>query len=829
MADDKPLLEEPLDQGINTGQDISTLEPGELAKADNVVYWPGDKAIRKIRGRTTYGTISSTYVWGLRYLAFDSTNNIIVAMGNNGTYYYSPMTTNETGSFNSFYVGSAPLNRGMEAIQYNNRHYLLNGTTPSNVVVKDDYTTRIHGLAPVTDRATLAGVTGSWSATLGVGYYFFITTEVIDPGKDSEVESTNTVPDGLVPSFQITTSNIATTTIQITRPGGSGATSTINPTATEWRVYMAGPFADQAPVPVRNLFKLVSKQDIANTTVNAGNIIIGTLTFPTTNSVVSAGWTNPNNAQANDNVGTTTTTSGAAQLYRTFGLAASGTISGIEVLVKAKATIDYILAVGRCNLDIRLTSNAGGAYFSVQSADLIALGISHPDYKTFTFGSNTYNWGKSGGWTTAEVNSANFGVSITVNKTGTNMPTVDVDYVAVKIYTVGGASNIPVAYGSQFATISISTGGILTVLGSHGPPPVATTGDVFEDQMVLNDITDPSIVRYSLANQVDYFPSVYFLNFETRETDQVTFIRRLGNKLLVAQKTQIFRINYLPRESDAEFDRGRCYEPISTGFGITGPQAATLFSPPEGPTMLAYVSYSGIHITDGFQVKTVTDNLDWDGIFGFTFAGNAIALSNAVLIDYPNKYWLVFYYPGSSPGLNNAFIIHYHPSHIRKDGAYKITGPISVPETYAASLGRTTNLPVWMSGGATAKVYVEDRGYTDSSGLATAAVDIRTREIYPYGMGKSTTVEHAWLRHDQDTSPGTATGSVTLLTREFDNAQIARGPKTFTTAQAGVAEFPWKVPAEGVQVKITEPGANAPIRISNVILDVYSHGKPESR
>lgn len=829
MGQPAQLFNEKFDLGLNTSQDPATLESGELTKADNVVYWPSDNGLHKIRGRTTYGTISATNVVGLRYLAFDNADNIIVALGNNGTYFYSVMTTNESGFFSTLYTGAAlPGNLQMESVQYNNRHYLFNGAAP-NISVNSNYAARSHGLSPVTDAAAVTGVAGSWNTSLGPGYYFFLTTEVLNPGTYDEVESTNTVPDtefniadgkGV---FQITVANQTTTTVQITRPGGSGATSTINPTATEWRVYMAGPYTDRTPVPVRNVFKLVARQNIGTLTVLAGNIVGTALRFPTANAIISGGWTNPNNAQANDNVFATTNVSGTATQWKTFGFAVAGTISGIEVVIKVSQATQY--PPGFASLQIALTPD-GTNFFGATTITDVPF-----NQATRVFGSNSYLWGRTS-WTPAEVNAATFGVAITVNRIGSfSMPTVSLDYVAIRVYTTGSSTDIPVVAGTFFPTISISEGGVQIILGSHGAPPVAYTADIFEDQLVTNDISDASIIRYSLPNQPDYFPSPYFLNFETREADVVTCIRKLGNKLLVGHKTQLFRVNYLPRESDAEFDRGRCYEPISTSFGIVGPQAATVFSPPEGPTMLAFVSYSGIHMTDGFQIKTLTDNIDWDGIFGFTSAGNAISLLKSVLIDYPNKYWLVFYYPASGATFNKAaYIIHYHPSHIRPDGTYKITGPISTHDVPCATMGRTTNLPVWLTGAAsTARVYVEDRGYTDSSGVATAAVDVRTREIYPYGIGSTQTIERIWLKHDQDTSPGTATGSVTVLTREGDNAQITRGTKTFTTAQAGLVEMPFKVPCESFVVKVTESGANAPIRFSHIAVDAPSRGKPEGR
>ena len=44
----------------------------------------------------------------------------------------------------------------------------------------------------------------------------------------------------------------------------------------------------------------------------------------------------------------------------------------------------------------------------------------------------------------------------------------------------------------------------------NGPAPIATTGCIFEDSMVLNDVADPSIINYSWPDEAERFEPFLF-------------------------------------------------------------------------------------------------------------------------------------------------------------------------------------------------------------------------------------------------------------------------------------------------------------------------------
>jgi hypothetical protein len=541
-------------------------------------------------------------------------------------------------------------------------------------------------------------------------------------------------------------------------------------------------------------------------------------------------WSNPNNAFTDNGVGTRNSVNGATQDYQTFGFdgTLSGTVKGIEVYIKFQSPVTPIS--NPPIIQLQLSPDNGANFFPTAPRYFLCSQVigSGNVYQVAVQGNPNDTWGRA--WTTAEFNNANFRVrlkNVGKNSSGT-LPVTDVDYIQVKVYTTGATTTVVNVDGKPFRTVNVSVAGITTTYPADGQPPVASTGDVFEGQMVLNDISDQSMIRYSLPDFVESFPSIYFLNFETKNQDFVTHIRRLGNKLIVGLKQQLYRVNYLPRETDAEFDRGRSYEAISETEGIVGTQAACLFSPTAGSLFLAYVSHSGIGYTDGFQTFALNHDVDWTSLVRLPAAGDVVNyLSSCVMVNYPlnEQIWLYYTPPGQTTN-TKALVFHYNIAHRHEDGTFKATGPIDVAP-FSAVNGRLAGNDVLLTGQSGGFVYVEDRGYTHNAG-GTIAFNVKTREILPAGLGGSATIENTFIRHQQD---ATSTVTITPYTRAKDSAQVTGTGKTFTTANAGAAKHLWNLNTESIQWQFTEPGApaGAGVRLSGFALEIYGTGLPEPR
>lgn len=821
------LAQEDFSGGLVTARDPATLAPGELTLANNAVYLPNDPAIQKVKGRTKYNTVAmgaAGNVKGVRYLEYDDGSKIIAA--HEGSNIHLSSFAAETGTFGTLTPIAVTSGNTLDSVQYNNWQYLMNGAG-ANQVVRSDGAGRNMGMQPVPEWTTVPTTTGGvWNSTLGTGFYHFIETEVYkDSLTGAVIESAFS---GVPKSVNITSTG--TQQVSITR------STLANANATHWRVYMAGPTTFETPIPAFSNFRLVAEQDIANTTVSVGNLNATAGRLATANG--ATGWTNTSNVfSATDNLGMTCSTTNATVLLNNFGFSGlTGTITGFEVYVRVKMSgwFPKILGIGPNSPLIIFKLTADGTNFFPNNVAMAFLaratqGIQN-GYVTLVLGNPYTLWGKSS-WALADVNAnVNFGVKVQYGEEYAGSPnaTVDIDWIKVVPYTTGTLRPVDLS-GTPYRTVVVSEAGIITAYSGDMPPPVATTGDVFEDQMITNDIGDPSIVRGSLPTRIESFPAPYFVNFETKETDKVTCIRRVGNKVVIGLTHQLFRLNYFPRETDAEFDRGRCYEAISESHGIVGPMAATLFSPTGDNVLLAYVSHDGLHATDAVQTRALSRDLDWPNTVRLPSAADVTDyLKTSILVNYPLLKQIWFYYTVSGQTTNTkALVFHYDPMHVKEDGTLKVTGPIDVA-AFSACLARLAGQDVLITGQSGGFVYVEDRGFTHNAG-GTIPFAVQTREMYPGGWGGQITLNSQWVRFRNETANSTITS--TPITRTMNGAQVTRTAKTFTNANGGVAVVPWNHIFNSIQLKLSEPGADggAAVRLTSQALEFAGHGLQENR
>jgi hypothetical protein len=338
-----------------------------------------------------------------------------------------------------------------------------------------------------------------------------------------------------------------------------------------------------------------------------------------------------------------------------------------------------------------------------------------------------------------------------------------VDAIEVAVFTgneiiTNGQSFPVVTYRSQVGTTVVDPAAL--------PAPNATTGDLFQGSVVLNDPADEGIIRYSLPGWPEYFPKPYFLKLDAnKKRDRVRLVRRVGQILVVGLQSTMKRVNYLPTELDVDPRGGLAHEDLATDHGCVGPMAACTFDPDSGGPTLAYISAKGIHATDGVTARFINTDLDWDNTVDVN------NLSTCILRNYSRENWLVLFYApaGTSHGKNTrALIFSYDPKRIKEDGMLPAIGPFKVSARCAieANLsGRTYLLTGHESLG---KVYVEDNGvslpgsYTvaDSGGSEAAITlvpTIKTRRFYPGDLHRQAREERIYVQH-------TATGATFTVT-----------------------------------------------------------------
>lgn len=160
-----------------------------------------------------------------------------------------------------------------------------------------------------------------------------------------------------------------------------------------------------------------------------------------------ASWTNPANAYASDNAymtadGGFTGALTDPQRFTGFGftIPAGATINGITVEVERKGLGTVTDAV------VRLLK-AG-----VEAGTSLASGVSWPPTDAYaTYGGAANLWGTT--WTAAQVNAANFGVSLSANVDVS--ATASVDHVRVTITYTAAAPSVPSGQNSVSLAIGV--------------------------------------------------------------------------------------------------------------------------------------------------------------------------------------------------------------------------------------------------------------------------------------------------------------------------------------------------------------------------------------
>lgn len=748
------LVRELFDKGLVTARDPALLNPGEVQRAINAIYRPNSPGLWKAPGRSAYhaGALPSA-IKGLRFLAFDNSkgNPVNVIVAHDASEYQVSTLTAESGGTFAVLSSSPGSGSSLEAIHYGNRHYLLNGNTSGNpnLVAKisestGNVITRQHGLNITALLPTLASAAAEgWPNTVdfGTGYYFFFFTDVVNPDGPDEVESaiSNTAVPPVIQLPNLT--NGVTVTLPATKD---------NSTATHRRIYVVGP-KDSS---IWNPFYLIEARRLATIDIASTSIVFGLNATSTTaetkqpNTTISAvTWTNPDQTFTQNDSPAQADFAGNV-LVQSFPTFTGGVgIQGIEIGIRGRS----IGILGTATVELSWNSGANWT-----APVFISLFDNRQFFNYFKVADRNYRWGRT--WAAGELATGVFRIRITAQGGTAGQGFFAIDVINVTVYSGASTSTEPIK-GAYYPATSVKIGPAVIVMSANYPPPVASTGDVFESQLVLNDVIEPTSIRYSLPDQPDYFPTINFIPFRCRQNDKITYIRRLNNVLVVGMQQQLIRVNYLPSADSLDMGRGICYEPIAEDHGIMGTQAACVFAPAGSSEQLAYASAVGLRYTDGLHTDTLSEDLDWPNTV------NIKKLDKAVLVNEPSLSSLVLYYipagDNSSTYPTRALYFSYHPSKIKDGGKLAVAGPVTL-DVASSTIAYLTGLPLHLTGGALSFfVSVEDRG------AGSQEVDILSREIHADGFGSSFRARKHWLRYSAH-DPGVLT-TVTFYTKDADS------------------------------------------------------------
>lgn len=786
-------ITEPLSGGLVTNLDPALLQPGQLSYIQNRVYRADSQSLFRAAGREIFGVVSATAtaVEGLRDVKFDNGDHYLI--GHASSVYLSA-TVGDTGTFGTLASGMGAGSQ-LEAIHFRNRFYLLNGVSTeataaaSNRVVYLSATAagsvgqnRVHGLLPVIDTPATASAGGGQFSQTVTGYYEYWTTEVAKLTQDGAEFVMESAFSGTPVTVFITTTAIVPTIFMPTIR---------NPLTTHWRIYRSPKKEKETDKKFPTGFMISETATATASQADTTTVSTTSYAFPTlfNSGVRYSDATNASNLGADDGNVATLTPAGIqfVQSQGTYGYnfgGFAGNVRGIEVEMQAFAS------VANCPVTVKIgpkrlvngewafyTLGGGGGGITIgQGVEPVAksavvTATSAPG-QILTFGSSSDRWVPSD---KKQFSDADFNTDwmlvVSMSKPAT---TLSIDYVKARVHYAGTTDSV-----IQFPTVVYTFGDITVQEAKNGPPPSSSTGDIYEDSLVLNDIANPSFVRWSYPGDPEAFPGSYFIDLETGRNDIVTNIKVVNESLMVFCLDAFARFNYLPSERDASFDRGKAYKWVSSTFGCVNAMCACVYSPDGDSERLAFVSLKGIHDTNGYELNDIAD-VDWRTIIPLGTTATPICL-----INNPEELELLLFYRNDSNGNETYLCLHlnYGADHRLPGGKLKVSGPVNMRNFHSgsatfASLESAWTVPrtngshsVYMGYGGTntnpgaGKVYIESGSTIPAQ---DPAAKYRTRTMYLAEFG------HEWrldkIHGYAPSQTGTQTTSYTTLIEQTNIA-----------------------------------------------------------
>jgi hypothetical protein len=727
----QPIVE-PLSGGLVTSRDPSLLQPGELSVAEDVILLPASPSIQKAYGRTGFANLAN--VSGLAYADFDSEPDRLVAVAD-GSYYTSPA---ETGAFTLLVADAG---ESLDSVNTLNRSVLFSGNL-RNVVLLPDGTARRHGLLPVrlAPGAVHTATGGTWP--LGsdqLGFFEYWTTELFKDDNE-EVESTFS---GTPVTVNVTA---VTSYVVISRP------EVANSEATHWRVYrsLKKTNATDTAFPVGFL---IAEIPLTTNSFSDGIVTPTALTLPTVATAPTTSvkpvpaedftqtinpWTSPDNVLVDDG---SLAVSGSSYYRKgfqpqalfnselvlsNFGFTNIGEpVTKIQIQVEGSKSISYGSLTAYFTPDNGVTWWGGLAIPLTTSNSTVTVDYYPPAEATpirKTWKSKPIN--RDHVWAGAEFADGLFKVLL-VSGGGGSFPseapasaTISLDFVKVAVTHSGATAS----QTTQFPNLALQVSGERVLIGSNDSPPVATTADVFQGSILMNDVDSPTNIAWTIPGTLDYVPVLYRMALN----DTVTCIRALGSSAIIGTKSSCIRMNYLPVAEDPEFNTGRAVDIFDADDGIVGYKAAVPFVL-NGVLMLFYVGHTALKITNGFQTESATNDIVWTELVNLDDVASCFVENNT------QNHELLVFYPTADGSTRKMLRLSYDSAHV-KNGKLKVVGI-----TNYSAVAATSGVPVSEKLIYTAKsgaVYLENRGLLDASG-GTIVPRVSGREMHLNGIGGS--------------------------------------------------------------------------------------------
>lgn len=491
----------------------------------------------------------------------------------------------------------------------------------------------------------------------------------------------------------------------------------------------------------------------------------------------------------------------------------------------------------------------------------LRFGIGNPDFGVSS--SNNAFLITPHTWDLTDFN-AEFGVQIAVRFRETAQRNDKVFIKSVKLavhYTASSSGNATTT--KYYDAVTLEVAGTQVSYGANGKPPIASTGAMFEGSLVTDAKGEPNKLYYSVPGYPDYFPNnVYWFKLPGVHNDRITYIGTINGRLVVGTRGNLWRINYLPSQDDASFQRGQAIDLISDSVGIVNPASACAFTNPNGQLELAFVDANGVYSTDGYSVRKLSQDLLWVGNNGVVptnvAASNNIYTYICGLINDPRTQTLRLLTS------KRTFIGSYAAIHAKQGGGLKWTTStvynratvsgsdyIAFPNcihslrrangtwlvTYGMAQGQTLiGAPASVTGiGGTVLREDSNDTTTFSQPFGYSSVDfpyIKTRAISPNGPGSELAVDGLCLHGFKQTTLGgnpTSLGCSVTANMSFTNAPPSTSSTTLPSVANAKANYAGIDGVNGEEVQFTiQMSDRNMFELHGIIMDASDFGEVDT-
>jgi hypothetical protein len=328
-------------------------------------------------------------------------------------------------------------------------------------------------------------------------------------------------------------------------------------------------------------------------------------------------------------------------------------------------------------------------------------------------------------------------------------------------YPDGGLIQTTAIGTTQITDLNKSTGtltvpqyGIISLGGldtdrDEAPPALSVIFGPYQDSLLGVASDEPRVLRFTPAGFPDSWPSGYGIPLETPRRDQIVTGVVLSARIGVFCRDSVHVVYRLPRDSDSIFAAGEAQEVLTDSRGCMSRRGATVFTPPGGGPLTAWVARDGIWVSDlATSPLPITDRIDWEG---------RVAIDQLVhcrILDDPLNRRMIFIHRKASDTTHNTGVWYLDYQQMKERGI-RVTFADHGPLVDAVTIGATDGLRHVVSldsRSGNSQVYfeatqdVDDSQLINSSGMVRFRV--RTKEFMPAGPRGAVHLGKATWMHD---------------------------------------------------------------------------------